>query len=91
MGYGMALALGSPSELLRGDHTGLCTGGGHVMARDGTGGVYAHQALETEARRDRPRGRYYSGFFGSTSQMLFSTPGSCRVEKNSIYDSPGAF
>lgn len=58
------------------------------MTRAGTGGLYAHQALETEDREDEPRGRDDSGFLGSISQMLFSTAGPCKVKEKQLYMIP---
>lgn len=70
--------LGSLSEELWRDHKGLHSAGGHVTTRTGAGGLCAHKTLETDDRRDRPRGRDESGLLGSTSQMLFSTSDSCK-------------
>lgn len=71
--------LGSPSEKLRRDHTGLCSAGSCVRTRTGAGGLCAPQALETDDRRDRLRGGDESGLLGSTSQILVSVSGSCKV------------
>ena len=58
------------------------------MTRAGAGGLYAHQTLETDGRNDKPRGSDDSGFSGSIRQMLFSTWGSYKVEKNKLYMIP---
>lgn len=58
------------------------------MTRVGAGSLYAHQALETINRKDKPKGNNNSGFPGSISQMLFSISGSCKVEKNKLHVIP---
>lgn len=58
------------------------------MTRAGAGGLYVHQTLETDDRNDKPRRRDDSGFSGSIRQMLFSTWGSYKVEKNKLHMIP---